>query len=128
MHFITSQTEEEQVAEITQFFRDNLRDSVKDQRSAVLAKFESSLDSLEEEQDYFGLVDSFLSLRQDLTSLPTTHNKSALTIQRAVLLILPLFKILEERGKQKDKLREIVISLCQLVEESDYNLAVKVNS
>lgn len=69
-----------------------------------------------------------MSLRQDLTALPTTHNKSALTIQRAVLLVLPLFKILEERGKQKDKLREVVTRLCQLVEESDYNLAIKVNS
>ena len=31
MHFITSQTEEEQVSEITDFFRENLATSVKDQ-------------------------------------------------------------------------------------------------
>ncbi len=44
MHFITSQSEEEQVAEITEFFRENLRESVKDQESKALADFEASLD------------------------------------------------------------------------------------
>lgn len=51
-------------------------------------------------------MDYILSLRNDLTTLPVSHSKSQLTIQRAVLLLLPVIKIMEESNSKNNKLKD----------------------
>lgn len=128
MHFVSAQTQEEQVQEVIWYFIDSLRESVKDPKSQTLAGAEDKLEAFDNSQDYSGLFDYLLTLRDDLITLPTSHSKSQLTIQRAILLLLPVIKIIEDSGKNTDKLRDQISTLCTVIEESPYNLTIKVNA
>jgi hypothetical protein len=73
-----------------------------------------------------------LILKQELLSLPISHKNSAITIQRVILLILPLLKSQEKKANKEkqayDELKRITVEFCKLVEESQYPLSIKVNS
>jgi hypothetical protein len=49
------------------------------------------------------------------------------TIQRIILLILPLLKSQEKRGKL-DQLKKTTKAFCEMIEGSEYPLSIKVNS
>ena len=91
MHFVSAQSQQETLSDITSFIKDNLRDSVKNPDSQALKDFEDKLTSYDNKDDYLGLLEYLLSLKQLLFTLPTSHKSSQLTIQRMVRLILPLF-------------------------------------
>lgn len=91
MHFVSAQSQEETLTDITSFIKENLRESVKNPDSKALSNLEEKLDSYESKEDFVGLLEYLLTMKQDLLTLPTTHKASQLTIQRMILLILPLF-------------------------------------
>lgn len=73
-----------------------------------------------------------LSIKNELLSLPISHKNQQLTIQRTILLILPLLKS-QERKAAKDKkiydeLKKTTVDFCKLLEDSEYPLSIKVNS
>jgi hypothetical protein len=73
-----------------------------------------------------------LTLKKELLSLPVSHKQSALTIQRAILCILPILKTQEKKSvkdpKTYDELKASTLAYCSLLEESEYPLSIKVNS
>lgn len=79
MHFVTVQTEEDQISEITQFFVENLRDSVSNSDSKSMKNFEDKLTNLNEQRDYEGMLEYLLEVREDSITLPTSHSKSEMT-------------------------------------------------
>lgn len=106
-----------------------MRESLKDQHNPAFKNFEEKLDKLNEAQDYSGVLDYLLSLKAELTNLPITHKNTPITIQRVVLLILPLLKWLDENKQgEKAKLKKQVEEFCDLVDGSDYPLSIKVNA
>lgn len=50
-----------------------------------------------------GLLDYLLSLKDVIVKLPTTHKNSPITIQRIVLLIIPLLKSQDDKNKKNAK-------------------------
>jgi hypothetical protein len=115
MHFVSAQSQEETLADITAFIRDNFRDSVRNPDSQALKDFEQKLDNYESKSDYVGLLEHLLSVKQDLLTLPATHKSSQLTIQRMVLLILPLFQKIEDDKSKHDTLRKLIEGFCDVI-------------
>jgi hypothetical protein len=134
MHFVSSQKEHEQISDIVSFFNEHLRASVGDSKptSAAFEDFEARLKDLDGRRDYQGILDYLLTVKGELLSLPISHKNSSLTIQRVVLLVLPLLKSLENRlSKGKASycdLKKTTLAYCSLLEDSDYPLSIKVNS
>jgi hypothetical protein len=95
MHFVSAQSQEETLADITSFISENMRESVKNPDADSLKGFEDKISALESKEDYVGLLEYLLTLKKELLTLPTSHKSSQLTIQRMVLLILPLFQKIE---------------------------------
>lgn len=120
MHFVSAQSQEETLSDITSFLKENLRDSVKNPDSKALNDFEDKLDNYESKSDYVGLLEYLLSMKQDLLTLPTSHKSSQLTIQRMVLLILPMFQKIEEDKKKHEALRKSIEGFCNMIESSEY--------
>jgi hypothetical protein len=54
MHFVTSQSETEQITEVVTFFRDNFRASLTDSKATTPAfsNFEDQIMKLDKSQDY----------------------------------------------------------------------------
>lgn len=73
-----------------------------------------------------------LSIKNELLSLPISHKNQQLTIQRTILLILPLLKSQEKKAakdkKIYDELKKTTVDYCKLIEDSEYPLSIKVNS
>lgn len=94
--------------------------------------FKKVLNQLNEERKYKDILNYLLSFKSELLSLPISHKNQQLTIQRVILLILPLLKSLEKGAakdkKQYDCLKAITIEYCKLLEDSEYPLSIKVNS
>ena len=133
MHFVSSQSETEQITDIVNFFTEHMEDSIQaPQTSPAFANFQSKIDKLNGAKDYKGILNYLLSIKPELLSLPTSHKNQQLTIQRAVLLVLPLLKTQEKRATKDKKLYEelknITVEYCKLLEESEYPLSIKVNS
>lgn len=76
MHFVSAQTEVEQLSDICNFFRDNLRESVNNPESPVLDNFENKITQLEKAEDHLGLLEYFISLKKELLTLPISHKNS----------------------------------------------------
>lgn len=90
------------------------------------ADFDSKLEALEESVDPESILRYIISLRSVLVRLPTSHKSTPTTIQRLVLLLLPLFKQLDD---QKSKaVEELVNQISDIIEESEFPLSIKVNS
>ena len=133
MHFVSSQSERDQIADIVDFLNENMRLSIQeDKTTPAFDNFEDKMKALEKNRDYKGILNYLLSLKHELLSLPTSHKSSALTIQRAILLVLPLLKT-QEKLALKDNacyknLKGTTLQFCTLIEESNYPLSIKVNS
>jgi hypothetical protein len=131
MHFVSVLTEQEQLSEILGYLRENMEASVQPVRAQAFAGFQDRLQELEDSQDFSGVIDYLLQLGPELVQLPTSHKHSPITIQRAVLLLLPLLKHLDEAADAKDarhRLVQQVSDLCDLVSQSQYPLPIKVHS
>lgn len=116
MHFVSSHSQEETLVDITTFISDNLRNSVKNPDAASLNDFENKISAFESKQDYVGLLEHLLTIKSELLTLPTSHKSSQLTIQRMVLLILPLFKKVEEDKNKHTTLRKLIEGFAELIE------------
>ena len=133
MHFVSSQSERDQIADIVDFLNENMRLSIQeDKTTPAFDNFEDKMKALEKNRDYKGILNYLLSLKHELLSLPTSHKSSALTIQRAILLVLPLLKT-QEKLALKDNacyqnLKGTTLQFCTLIEEANYPLSIKVNS
>ena len=93
MHFVSSLSQSEQVSDIISYMKEHMRESLEeDQLTPAFDNFEEKLTKFDDTRDYKGLMTYLLSLKEELLSLPTSHKSSALTIQRAVLCILPILK------------------------------------
>ena len=79
MHFVTVQSEDEQVAEITQFLVENFRESFTDYEPKHLNDFEDKITALAEQRNYEGILDYLLQIKEDVIRLPTSHSKSPVT-------------------------------------------------
>lgn len=108
MHFVSAQSQEETLADISSFISDNLRESVKNPDAASLKDFENKITAFQSKKDYVGILEHLLTVKQELVTLPTSHKSSQLTIQRMILLILPLFKKVEESKDKHAALRKLV--------------------
>lgn len=75
-----------------------MRDSIKDPKNAAFKDFENQLDTFEEKSDLSGILDYLLSLRNELVQLQVTHKNTPITIQRVILLILPIIEKLDEEA------------------------------
>ena len=121
MHFVSSQSERDQIADIVDFLNENMRLSIQeDKTTPAFDNFEDKMKALEKNRDYKGILNYLLSLKHELLSLPTSHKSSALTIQRAILLVLPLLKT-QEKLALKDNacyqyLKGTTLQFCTLIE------------
>lgn len=97
MHFVSSQTEAEQISDIVSFFVEHMPDAI-ERTTPAFNGFEAKLAALNKARDYKGMLAYFLTLKAELLSLPTSHKNSQLTIQRAILMVLPLLKTQEVRA------------------------------
>ena len=133
MHFVSSQSEADQITDIVKFFSEHMEESVTaPQTSAAFNGFHDKINALNSSKDYKGLLNYLLSIKNELLSLPISHKNQQLTIQRTILLILPLLKS-QERKAAKDKkiydeLKNTTVDYCKLLEDSEYPLSIKVNS
>jgi len=68
MHFVTSQSETEQITEVVTFLRDNFRVSLSDSKAITPAfnNFEDQIMKLDNSQDYQGILSYLLTLKQEL--------------------------------------------------------------
>jgi hypothetical protein len=79
------------------FLVENFRDSTSDPQSSTLNNFEEKLQELNDESNVSGLLDYLLSLKDEIVKLPISHKNTPITIQRIVLLILPLLKLQDDK-------------------------------
>jgi hypothetical protein len=76
MHFVSAQSQDETLSDITTFIKENLRDAVSNPDALSLKDFETKIQSYEGKEDYVGLLEYILTLKQELVTLPTTHKSN----------------------------------------------------
>jgi hypothetical protein len=135
MHFVSSQSETEQISDIVDFLCKNIDSSVSvptgQAKSAEFANLEERITKMNKDRDYKGILGYILSVKKELMTLPISHKTQQLTIQRVILLILPLLKNQEKAAASKpqvyEELKRTTLEYCKMLEESDYPLSIKVN-
>ena len=135
MHFVSSQNESEQISDIVDFLCKNIDSSVSvpagQAKSAEFINFEERITKMNKDRDYKGILGYILSVKKELMTLPISHKTQQLTIQRVILLILPLLKNQEKVAGSKpqvyEELKRTTLEYCKMLEESDYPLSIKVN-
>ncbi len=81
MHFVSAQTQDEQISDIVTFMQENMRESLSSNSSSgAFENFEDDLQKLSDSQNYAGILDLLLSVKSEILQLPTSHKNSALTI------------------------------------------------
>jgi len=77
MHFVSSQTEAEQITDIVDFLCKNIDSCVSlpaDQpKSAEYANFQEKITKMNKDRDYKGILGYLLSVKRELLSLPISH-------------------------------------------------------
>jgi hypothetical protein len=106
MQFVSPLDEAGQIDQVCQFLKDHLAGSVSDSSAPELKDFNSTLTALSKKKDYTGILKFILSKQAILGTLPTSHRQQHLTIQRLVLIVLPLFQILDSDA-HKSKYEEV---------------------
>ena len=100
-------------------------------KSAEFANFEERITKMNKDRDYKGILGYILSVKKELMTLPISHKTQQLTIQRVILLILPLLKNQEKAAASKpqvyEELKRTTLEYCKMLEESEYPLSIKVN-
>jgi len=135
MHFVSSQNETEQISDIVDFLCKNIDSSVSvpagQAKSAEFINFEERITKMNKDRDYKGILGYILSVKKELMTLPISHKTQQLTIQRVILLILPLLKNQEKVAGSKpqvyEELKRTTLEYCKMLEESEYPLSIKVN-
>jgi hypothetical protein len=135
MHFVSSQSETEQITDIVDFLCKNIDSSVSvpagQAKSAEFINFEERITKMNKDRDYKGILGYILSVKKELMTLPISHKTQQLTIQRVILLILPLLKNQEKVAGSKpqvyEELKRTTLEYCKMLEESEYPLSIKVN-
>lgn len=79
MHYVSAQSEYEQLNSVYSFLRDHLEESVGDSDGKVFEAFDTKLEEFEENEDHLGLIEYLVSLKSALVSLPVTHKNSPIT-------------------------------------------------
>lgn len=74
-----------------------MRGSVSNKPTDNFKDFEEKLTKLEESNDISGILDYLISLKQEISNLPISHKNTPITIQRIILLILPLLKLQDDQ-------------------------------
>lgn len=130
MQFVSTLDEAQQIEEVCQFLKDHLASSVSDSSTQELKGFNAKIDELQDSEDYIGILKLILSKKASLRTLPTSYRTYSLTIQRLVLLILPLFQALdnEDHKAEYPELKKTALGFCDFLEQSEYPLSIKVNS
>ena len=84
MHFVSSQSEAEQITDIVDFLTKNIDSCVSlpaDQpQSPNFAKFQENIAKMNKERDYKGILGYLLSVKKELLTLPISHKTQQLTI------------------------------------------------
>jgi hypothetical protein len=132
---VSSQSETEQITDIVDFLSKNIDSSVSvpagQAKSAEFTNFEERITKMNKDRDYKGILGYILSVKKELMTLPISHKTQQLTIQRVILLILPLLKNQEKAAATKpqiyEELKRTTLEYCKMLEESDYPLSIKVN-
>ena len=73
MHFVSNSSREEQLTEICGFYSSQLLSSVENKKAPALKDFESKLETYQEQQAYDKILELLISIKQELTTLPTSH-------------------------------------------------------
>ena len=74
MHYVSSQSEAEQITDIVKFFTEHIEDSIQaPQTSPAFGGFQCKIDKLNGDKDYKGMLNYLLSIKSELLSLPTSH-------------------------------------------------------
>jgi len=89
---------------------------------------EIKIEKFNQDHDYIGMFEYLISLKNEMLTLPTSHKSSALTIQRAVLLVLPILKAIDQGGHSKERFLKAFNEFCNMIELSDYPLSIRVNA
>jgi hypothetical protein len=84
---------------MTTHFEDSL---TKPSSSEGFKDFNKRINALNQERNYKGILNYLLTFKSELLSLPISHKNQQLTIQRVILLVLPLLKT-QEKAASKDK-------------------------
>lgn len=82
MHFVSAQSELEQIKDILSYLKENFEDSLESgsHKSAAFEGFSDKLQALEDKKNFSGVLDYLLDCREDILQLPTSHKNSKLTI------------------------------------------------
>ncbi len=120
MHFVSSQTEAEQITDIVDFLCKNIDSCVSlpdgQPKSAHFTDFEAKITKMNIELDYKGILGYLLTVKKELLTLPISHKTHQLTIQRVILLILPLLKnqekVAEKRPEVYEELKHTTLEYC----------------
>ena len=77
MHFVSSQTESEQITDIVNFLCTNIDSCISlpagEARSPHYAGFQEKITKMNKEKDYKGILGYLLSIKKELLSLPISH-------------------------------------------------------
>lgn len=74
MHFVSSQSEAEQITDIVNFFTEHIDDSITvPQTSPAFADFQGKINKLNGAKDYKGMLNYLLTIKPELLSLPISH-------------------------------------------------------
>jgi len=90
--------------------------------------FEEKFTKLIKGQDYFGSLEYLLEFSDQIVTLPVSLKSSECTFYRFILYLLPFFKELEADKQRYNDVKTLLSKYMQLIVNSDYQLAVKVNS
>lgn len=120
-----------------------MSESLPDATKIEFSEHETALGKLVKKQDYIGVLNYLLALKKQILSLPTS--KKEITIGKFYMLILPIFKKIEQdsvelketrkQGKKEEgeklyeQLRKSVNDYIDLIESSEQlSLGIKVNA
>ena len=74
MHFVSSQSEAEQITDIVNFFTEHIEDSIQAPKtSPAFANFQGKINKMNDAYDYKGILNYLLSIKPELLSLPISH-------------------------------------------------------
>lgn len=74
MHFVSSQSESDQITDIVNFFTEHIEDSITAPKtSPAFDDFQGKINKLNGAKDYKGILNYLLTIKSELLSLPISH-------------------------------------------------------
>jgi hypothetical protein len=93
-----------------------------------LEAFASNIDAFLEKDNYEAIIREILENKIHIQALGTRQRVNPLTFPRVTLLLLPMFKSLDEDSKDRTKFEALIADYCTFLVNSQQTLSVKVNS